>query len=85
MQDCLPCTVRLFDCDVFDEQAEHSLAIAGLRRWRVPQARQILRKCQYFRFLLGRRHPGLLLLKAGVLFFEIFEAQQAVIPAPLEC
>ena len=50
----------------------------------MPQARQILRECQYLRFLLGRRHPSLLLFEVGILFFEIFDAQQGVIPATLE-
>jgi hypothetical protein len=44
MQQRVPRTVLLLDRDVFDQQAQHTLAIVGLRRWRVPQARQILRK-----------------------------------------
>ena len=84
VQDRVPRTALLLDGNVFDEQAKHALAVTGLCRRRMPQAWHILRQRQYLRLLFRRGYSRLLLFEVGVLFFEIFDAQQGVVPATLE-
>ena len=71
---------RLLNRDVFDQQSKDPLPVLCLGVGRVPQTRQILGQVLDTHLLLRRKRQSVLLLMPRLLFPDMFEVDEGVIP-----